>query len=174
MLGGVAGYYGGVTDNIIMRILDVIMCIPGDLLALCIVAAFGTNLGNLLIALIIGQIPATVRIVRATILGVSSADYIEAAQCHGARDARIIAKYVIPNAMGPIIVNATVNASRIIISVSSLSFLGLGIQPPAPEWGDPCLARPRIHAYLPLACVRPWPCAGNYIPYHQYGWRRFA
>ena len=136
VLGGVAGYYGGVTDNIIMRILDVIMCIPGDLLALCIVAAFGTNLGNLLIALIIGQIPATVRIVRATILGVSSADYIEAAQCHGARDARIIAKYVIPNAMGPIIVNATVNASRIIISVSSLSFLGLGIQPPAPDWGN--------------------------------------
>lgn len=136
VLGGIAGYYGGTIDNVIMRILDVVMCIPGDLLALCIVAAFGTNLGNLLLALIIGQIPATVRIVRSTIMGVSSADYIEAAQCHGAKDARIIAKYVIPNAMGPIIVNATVNASRIIISVSSLSFLGLGIQPPAPEWGN--------------------------------------
>lgn len=136
VLGGIAGYYGGNTDNVIMRALDVVMCIPGDLLALCIVAAFGTNLGNLLIALIIGQVPATTRIVRATIMGVSSADYIEAAQCHGARDARIIAKYIVPNAMGPIIVNATVNASRIIISVSSLSFLGLGIQAPAPEWGN--------------------------------------
>ena len=136
VLGGVAGYYGGAIDNVVMRVLDVIMCIPGDLLALCIVAAFGTNLGNLLIALIIGQVPATTRIVRATIMGVSSADYIEAAQCHGASDARIIAKYIVPNAMGPIIVNATVNASRIIISVSSLSFLGLGVQPPAPEWGN--------------------------------------
>ena len=84
VLGGVAGYYGGAIDNVVMRVLDVIMCIPGDLLALCIVAAFGTNLGNLLIALIIGQVPATTRIVRATIMGVSSADYIEAAQCHGA------------------------------------------------------------------------------------------
>ena len=136
VLGGVAGYYGGAIANVVMRVLDVIMCIPGDLLALCIVAAFGTNLGNLLIALIIGQVPATTRIVRATIMGVSSADYIEAAQCHGASDARIIAKYIVPNAMGPIIVNATVNASRIIISVSSLSFLGLGVQPPAPEWGN--------------------------------------
>lgn len=136
VLGGIAGYYGGWVDNLIMRILDVFMCIPGDLLALCIVAAFGTNLSNLLIALIIGRIPATCRIVRATIMGVSSADYIEAAQCHGAKDARIIAKYIIPNAMGPIIVDATVNASRIIISVSSLSFLGLGIQAPAPEWGN--------------------------------------
>ncbi len=137
VLGGIAGYYGGWVDNLIMRILrDIFMCIPGDLLALCIVAAFGTNLGNLLIALIIGRIPATCRIVRASIMGVSSADYIEAAQCHGAKDARIIAKYIIPNAMGPIIVDATVNASRIIISVSSLSFLGLGIQAPAPEWGN--------------------------------------
>lgn len=136
VLGGIAGYYGGATDNVVMRALDVIMCIPGDLLALCIVAAFSTNLGNLLIALIVGQVPATVRIVRATIMGVSSADYIEAAQCHGAGDARIIARYIVPNAMGPVIVNATVNASRIIISVSSLSFLGLGIQPPAPEWGN--------------------------------------
>ncbi len=136
ILGGIAGYYGGATDNIIMRALDVIMCIPGDLLALCIVAAFGTNLTNLLLALIIGRIPASSRIVRATIMGVSSSDYIEAAQCHGARDSRIIAKYIVPNAIGPIIVDATVNASRIIISVSSLSFLGLGIQPPAPEWGN--------------------------------------
>lgn len=68
VLGGVAGYYGGAIDNVVMRVLDVIMCIPGDLLALCIVAAFGTNLGNLLIALIIGQVPATTRIVRATIM----------------------------------------------------------------------------------------------------------
>ena len=88
VLGGVAGYYGGAIDNVVMRVLDVIMCIPGDLLALCIVAAFGTNLGNLLIALIIGQVPATTRIVRATIMGVSSADYIEAAPCCACRSLR--------------------------------------------------------------------------------------
>lgn len=136
ILGGVSGYYGGTLDNIIMRLLDVLMCIPSLMLALCIVGALGTNLVNLLIAMTVGQIPGTVRLVRSAILGVSGADYIEAARCHGASDLRIIVKYIIPNAMGPIIVDTTVNASRLIITCASMSFLGLGIQPPAPEWGN--------------------------------------
>ena len=116
ILGGISGYYGGTLDNIIMRLLDVLMCIPSLMLALCIVAALGANLVNLLIAMTIGQIPGTVRLVRSAIMSVSGADYIEAARCHGASDLRIIVKYIIPNA--------------------SMSFLGLGIQPPAPEWGN--------------------------------------
>lgn len=136
ILGGIAGYYGGTLDNIIMRILDVLMCIPSLMLALCIVAALGANLVNLLIAMTIGQIPGTVRLVRSSIMSVSGSDYIEAARCHGASDLRIIAKYIIPNALGPIIVDTTVNASRLIITCASMSFLGLGIQPPAPEWGN--------------------------------------
>ena len=136
ILGGISGYYGGTLDNIIMRLLDILMCIPSLMLALCIVGALGTNLVNLLIAMTIGQIPGTVRLVRSAIMGVSGADYIEAARCHGASDLRIIVKYIIPNAMGPIIVDTTVNASRLIITCASMSFLGLGIQPPAPEWGN--------------------------------------
>ncbi len=136
ILGGISGYYGGTLDNIIMRLLDVLMCIPSLMLALCIVAALGANLVNLLIAMTIGQIPGTVRLVRSAIMGVSGADYIEAARCHGASDLRIIVKYIIPNALGPIIVDTTVNASRLIITCASMSFLGLGIQPPAPEWGN--------------------------------------
>lgn len=136
ILGGISGYYGGTLDNIIMRLLDVLMCIPSLMLALCIVAALGANLVNLLIAMTIGQIPGTVRLVRSAIMGVSGADYIEAARCHGASDFRIIVKYIIPNALGPIIVDTTVNASRLIITCASMSFLGLGIQPPAPEWGN--------------------------------------
>lgn len=136
ILGGISGYYGGTLDNIIMRLLDVLMCIPSLMLALCIVAALGANLVNLLIAMTIGQIPGTVRLVRSAIMGVSGSDYIEAARCHGASDLRIIAKYIIPNALGPIIVDTTVNASRLIITCASMSFLGLGIQPPAPEWGN--------------------------------------
>lgn len=150
VLGGIAGYYGGAIDNLVMRLLDVIMCLPSNLLALCIVAVFRANIINLLIALTIAQIPATARVVRSSILSVASSDYIEAARCHGARDARIIAKYIVPNAIGPIVVNTTVNASRLIISVSSMSFLGLGIQPPAPEWGN-LLATAR--EYMRIA---PW------------------
>ena len=136
ILGGISGYYGGTLDNIIMRLLDILMCIPSLMLALCIVGALGTNLVNLLIAMTIGQIPGTVRLVRSAIMCVSGAEYIEAARCHGASDLRIIVKYIIPNAMGPIIVDTTVNASRLIITCASMSFLGLGIQPPAPEWGN--------------------------------------
>lgn len=150
ILGGVAGYYGGWVDNLIMRILDIFMSIPSLMLALCIVAALGANMVNLLIAMTIGQIPGTVRLVRSSIMSVSESDYIEAARCHGASDMRIIAKYIIPNAMGPIIVNTTVNASRLIITCASMSFLGLGIQPPAPEWGN-LLATAR--EYMRIA---PW------------------
>lgn len=134
-LGAMAAYYGGLTDSIIMRFMDVLTCIPGMLLSLAVIAAFGANLQNLLIAITISSVPGTVRLVRATVLGVVGQDYIEAAKSYGTRDSRMIYKYIIPNALGPIIVNTTMSVANMIIAAAALSFIGLGIQPPSPEWG---------------------------------------
>ena len=136
VLGGIAGYYGGRVDNIMMRILDVFMCIPQILLALAVVSALGSTLINLCIALTISSIPGNVRLIRSTIINVSENDYIEAAKSYGASDLRIIMKYIIPNAVGPIIVNTTIGMANMILSAASLSFLGMGVQPPTPEWGS--------------------------------------
>ncbi|HIU44330.1 MAG TPA: ABC transporter permease [Candidatus Ventrousia excrementavium] len=134
-LGAAAGYYGGRTDNIIMRIMDVFTCVPGILLALAIVAALGSSMTNLLIAITIANIPGFVRLVRSSILTVVENDFIEAARSYGAKDFRIIVKYILPNAMGPIIVQATMGIAGMILSASGLSYMGMGIQPPRPEWG---------------------------------------
>lgn len=135
LLGAAAGYYGGAIDNIIMRIMDVFMCIPGILLALAIVAALGTGMRNLLIAIAISSVPSFVRLIRSVILTVVENDYIEAARSYGAKDFRIIVKYILPNAMGPIIIQATMGIASTILSAAGLSYMGMGIQPPAPEWG---------------------------------------
>ena len=135
LLGAAAGYYGGAIDNIIMRIMDVFMCIPGILLALAIVAALGTGMRNLLIAIAISSVPSFVRLIRSVILTVVENDYIEAARSYGAKDFRIIVKYILPNAMGPIIVQATMGIAGTILSAAGLSYMGKGIQPPSPEWG---------------------------------------
>ncbi len=135
LLGAVAAYYGGWVDNVIMRLTDVVMTVPPILLSLAVVAALGANLRNLLIAITVSCVPSIIRMVRSVVLGVVEEDYIEAARSYGASDMRIILKYVIPNALGPIIVTATMNVATMILSASGLSFLGMGVQPPAPEWG---------------------------------------
>ncbi len=135
LLGAIAGYYGKAVDNIIMRLTDVVMTVPPILLSLAVVAALGANLRNLLIAITISCVPSMVRMVRSVVLTVIDNDYIEAARSYGGSDLRIILKYVIPNALGPIIVTVTMNVSSMILSASGLSFLGMGVQPPAPEWG---------------------------------------
>ncbi len=135
LLGAVAAYYGGWVDNVIMRITDIIMTVPPILLSLAVVAALGANLRNLLIAITVSCVPGIIRMVRSVVLGVVEEDYIEAARSYGTSDMRIILKYVIPNALGPIIVTATMNVATMILSASGLSFLGMGVQPPAPEWG---------------------------------------
>lgn len=134
-LGAVAAYYGGWVDNVIMRLTDVVMTVPPILLSLAVVAALGASLRNLLIAITVSCVPGIIRMVRSVVLGVVEEDYIEAARSYGASDMRIILKYVIPNALGPIIVTATMNVATMILSASGLSFLGMGVQPPAPEWG---------------------------------------
>ncbi len=135
LLGAIAAYYGGKVDNIIMRLTDVVMTVPPILLSLAVVAALGGSLRNLLIAITISCVPSMLRLVRSVVLGVVDEDYIEAARSYGASDMRIILRYVIPNALGPIIVTTTMNVANMILSAAGLSFLSLGVQPPAPEWG---------------------------------------
>ena len=135
VLGALSGFYGKLTDSIIMRIMDVLLAIPSMLLATAIVAALGTSLVNVLIAIGISYSPTFARTVRASVLTVKDQDYIEAARSIGCNDGEIIFKYIIPNAMAPIIVQATLGLAGAILSIAGLSFLGLGIQPPTPEWG---------------------------------------
>ena len=135
LLGAAAGYYGKAIDNVIMRLTDVVMTVPPILLSLAVVAALGANLRNLLIAITISCVPSMVRMVRSVVLTVVDQDYIEAAKSYGSSDIRVILKYVIPNALGPIIVTTTMNVAAMILSAAGLSFLGMGVQPPSPEWG---------------------------------------
>ena len=135
VIGAIAGYHGGKIDNLIMRILDVIMCIPPILLSLSVVAALGQGLKNLFIAIVIASVPPFARLVRSVILGIRKEEYVEAAKACGLRSSRIIFRHILPNAIGPILVQATMYVASLIILTSGLSFLGLGIQPPAPEWG---------------------------------------
>ena len=135
LLGAAAGYYGKWIDELIMRIMDVFICIPSILLTLAIIAALGPGIENLLIALTIGSIPGYTRIVRASILTIVEQDYIEAARVGGMSDFRIMTKHILPNAFGPVVVFMTSSLSGMILLAASLSFLGLGVRPPRPEWG---------------------------------------
>jgi peptide/nickel transport system permease protein len=134
-LGCLSGYIGGWFDTIVMRIMEMFSCIPGVLLALAIVAALGQGMRNLVIAMVISLIPGFTRIIRALILPIVDQDYIEAARACGTRTGRIIWRHILPNVMGPIIVQATMAVSSVIISAAGLSFIGMGVQPPDPEWG---------------------------------------
>ena len=135
ILGAVAAFYSNKVDNIIMRIMDVLGAIPGTLLAISIAAVLGRGIVNLILALGVSAVPLFARIVRANVLTVKSKDYVEAGKCVGASDARLILKHMIPNAMGPIIVQATFGVASNILMIAGLSYIGLGIAPPTPEWG---------------------------------------
>jgi len=152
--GAVAGYYGGRTDSIIMRGMDVFLCLPDVLLALAIVAAFGQTQTNLIIAIGLSFAPKFSRVVRAAVMTVRDNEYVEAARSIGARDMRIIMSHVLINCMGPIIVQVTLYVANAILTISALSFIGLGIRPPTPEWGN-MLASGRTfmrdHAYIVMA-----------------------
>lgn len=136
ILGSIAGYFGGKIDMIIMRIMDVFLAIPGTLLAICIVAALGQDIINLVVALTISTVPAFSRIIRGSVLTVRDVEYIEAARAIGAKNTTIIKDHILPNCLAPIIVQTTLKIADIILTVAGLSFLGLGIQAPMPEWGS--------------------------------------
>lgn len=134
-LGLAAGYFGGWLDALIMRLVDVILAFPGILLALVIVAILGRSLPNVMIAVGISAIPVYARMARGNTLSLKTTDYVTAARAIGAPNHRIIARHIFPNILAPLIVIATNGVAGAIISGAALSFLGLGAQPPTPEWG---------------------------------------
>lgn len=135
LLGCVAGYFGGKVDEVIMRVMDVFMAIPNMLLAIVIATTLGSGMVTTVLAVAVGSIPGFTRVVRAPILSVKSCEYIESARAIGAKSSRIIVHHIIPNILAQVIVQVTLGVANSIISVAGLSFLGLGVQPPTPEWG---------------------------------------
>lgn len=136
ILGAIAGYYAGVFDNLLMRFMDILLAVPSLLLAISIAATLGNGLQNLILAIGLGAAPGYARIVRASILSLKDQEYIEAARSVGASDLHIIFSHILPNCMAPIIVQMTLGVASAILSTASLSFIGLGIAPPTPEWGS--------------------------------------
>ena len=134
-IGSIAGYYGGIVDNVFMRIIDIILAIPSILLAIAIVAAIGTGMFPVMIAVGFNAIPIYARTVRAQILAQRDQEFVEAARASGADDFRIVFKHILPNCMAPVIVEASMGMAGAILSAAGLSFIGIGLQPPVPEWG---------------------------------------
>jgi len=150
MLGLMAGYFEGWVDNVIMRIMDVLFAFPSILLALAIVSVIGPNLTNTMIAIGVVSIPVFTRTVRAAVISVKSMEYITCARAIGLKTFDIILKHISPNIMAPFMVQITLALSSAILTEASLSFLGLGIQPPNPSWGSMLNAS---RSYMELA---PW------------------
>jgi len=134
-LGAIAGFYGGLMDNVIMRVMDVFLAVPGILLAIAIVAALGSSMTNLMVAVGISSMPVYARILRASVLSVKDMEFVEASRAIGAKNMTIIFSHIIPNSLAPVIVQATLGVAGAILATAALSFIGLGIQPPNPEWG---------------------------------------
>ena len=153
ILGAVAGYFGGMVDNLIMRFLDILAAIPGMLLMIVMAATMGTGVPVTIIALAIGTAAGNARLFRASILNVRSAEYIEAAQSINCSTFRTIVKHITPNAFSPMIVSITMGVAGCIITSAALSFMGLGVQSPTPEWGallSAGRADMRMYPYLVL------------------------
>ncbi len=155
VLGGLSAYYSGIVDNVIMRLLDMLACIPGILLALTIVFALGSSLTNLLIAITIAITPGFARVIRSVILPIIGQEFVEAARASGATDFRIIVRYILPNAVGPILVQATMSVASLIMTAASLSFIGMGVQPPEPEWGSMLAEAREFIRYAPHMVIIP-------------------
>lgn len=134
-LGIISGYFGGWVDTVIMRIMDILLAFPGILLALAIVSVLGGSTINVTIAIAIGAVPQFARIVRGSTLTTKKLEYVDAIRALGAKNGKIIFQHILPNIMSPIIVNTTLFIATAILSAAGLSFLGLGVQPPTPEWG---------------------------------------
>jgi len=136
ILGALAGFYGGWMDNVIMRAMDVFLCLPDVLLALAIAAKFGTNQLSLMVSIGLAFTPKMSRVVRAAVMSVRGNEYVEAARSIGANNWHIIFRHVLINCVGPIIVQVTLYVANAILTISALSFIGRGIQAPIPEWGN--------------------------------------
>jgi peptide/nickel transport system permease protein len=134
-MGAIAGYVGGYTDTLIMRFVDILISIPSILLAISISVTLGGGLRNVMIAVGIGSIPSYARVMRASVLSIKELQYIEAARALGTRKHNILIRHIIPNTLAPIIVQSTLGVAGAILAAAGLGFIGLGIEPPNPEWG---------------------------------------
>ena len=135
IIGSLAGYYGGWVDNLLMRFLDIYQGIPMFLLCVTLAAVLGPSLRNAIIAIGVSSVPGYARLMRASILTVGEMEYIEAARGVNAKDSRIILKHIIPNAISPLIVSITMSMGSSVLAGAGMSFIGLGVQAPIPEWG---------------------------------------
>ncbi len=142
-IGAASGYYGGAIDLVTQRFIDIMLAFPGILLAIAIVSTLGVGLQNVMIAIGIASIPIYVRLIRSSVLTIREQDYIAAAKATGSSDLRIILRHVLPNCIGPLIVQSTLQIATAILWAAGLGFLGLGAQPPMPEWGA-MLSRGRV------------------------------
>ena len=158
VLGSAVGYFGGKVDTVIMRLLDMLQAIPGMLLSIAISAALGSGFGNTIIALSIGGVPMTVRLLRGSILTVRKQEYIEAAEKINCSKLRIITAHILPNAIAPLIVSVTMGIGNTILQAASLSYIGLGVQPPTPEWGAMLSAGKAVITRYPHLCIFPGLC----------------
>lgn len=157
-VGAIAGFYGGWIDNLCMRLLDIYQAVPMFLLCITLAAILGPSLRNAIIALGISMVPSYARLTRATVLTVRDKEYVEAARAINARDPRIILKHIIPNAMAPIIVEITMGIGSSILAGSALSFIGLGAQPPLPEWGTMIAEARSVMREHPTLALYPGIC----------------
>ena len=149
-IGLLAGYYGGRLDNLLMRVMDVLLAFPSLLLALAVVGALGPGLANAVIAVAIVSVPGYARLARSVVIATREEEFVQAAKALGARDPRLLLRHVLPTTLGPLSVQATLGIGFAILSMAGLSFLGLGVQPPTSDWGE-MLARGR--RFLPDS---PW------------------
>ncbi len=155
LLGVIAGYFGGIVDTLVSRLIDILLAFPGLLLAIVVVAILGSGEVNTVVAIAIFSVPTVARMVRGEVLRIKKADYISMCRVMGENSAAVILRHVVPNAASQIIVNLTLQLGTAILTTSSLSFLGLGVQPPAPEWGSMLSnARDVLRSY-PLPAIVP-------------------
>ena len=155
IVGSVAGYFGGIVDNAIMRVVDIVQCMPGILLTICIATVLGNSFPGTIMAMAFGGIWGTARMLRGQILTVRKQEYVEAARATNNSSLRTIIKYVLPNAIQPIIINACMGVGGGIKKASSLSFLGLGVQAPYPEWGAMLNDARGTMQYYPNTMIAP-------------------
>lgn len=158
IVGGIAGFIGGRVDTVLMRIVDAMMAVPSALLAMAIITALGNGVWKLIIALSVAQIPRFARTVRSSVLTLRNMEYIEAAKCYGSSSMRIILKHILPNGIGPIVVAATLTLGAVILSISSMGYLGLGVASPTPEWGT-IISENKVNIrYYPYLGIIPGLC----------------